>query len=137
LRYVNWFLKIFGMHRLPPAVMSRLYTLNIPPEVVHTTLKSIRSLDDWSHEWVETAQQYLGTYRREISAGNLIEAERARYTAAMCYQAAQIMEFNDLRTRNSCRAWAANLYRLSLPARNENARLLTIPRTDQEIPGLF
>lgn len=137
LRYVNLFMKFLGAHRIPASIVSRIYTLGIPPEVVHTTLKSIRSLDDWSHEWVETAQQYLGNFRREISAGNKIEAERARYMAAMCYQAAQIMEYNDVRTRNSCRAWAANLSRLSLPVRNPNARHFMIPWNDQELPVLF
>lgn len=116
---------------------SRLYTLGIPPEIVYSTLKSIRDMDQWSEEWVETSQQYLGTYRREISAGNRVEAERSRYMAAMCYQAAQIMEFNDLKTRNSCRAWAANLSRLSLPSRNPNARHFQIPWKDQELPVLF
>ena len=137
LRYVNWFMRFCGGHRIPTTIISRIYTLGIPPEVVHTTLKSIRHLDEWSHEWVETAQQYLGSYRREISAGNRVEAERARYLAAMCYQAAQIMEYKDLRTRNSCRAWAANLARLSLPVRNANARHFMIPWNDQELPVLF
>lgn len=137
LRYVDWFMKIAGAHRVPVSVVSRLYTLGIPPEVVYSTLKSIRSLDEWSDEWVETAQQYLGSYRREVSAGNRVEAERARYMAAMCYQAAQIMEYGDTRTRNSCRAWSANLARLSLPARNQNARHFTIPWNDQELPVLF
>ena len=137
LRYVNWFMRFCGAHRIPISIVSRIYTLGIPPEVVHTTLKSIRSLDEWSHEWVETAQQYLGTYRREISAGNRVEAERARYMAAMCYQVAQIMEYKDVRTRNSCRAWAANLARLSLPVRNPNARHFMIPWNDQELPVLF
>lgn len=137
LRYVNLFMKFCGAHRVPVSVVSRLYTLGIPPEVVYTTLKSIRHLDEWSHEWVETAQQYLGTYRREVSAGNRPEAERSRYMAAMCYQAAQIMEFNDVRTRNNCRAWAANLARLSLPSRNQNARHFSIPWNDLELPVLF
>lgn len=137
LRYVNWFMRFCGAHRIPVSIVSRLYTLGIPPEIVYSTLRSIRSLDEWSHEWVETAQQYLGSFRREVSAGNRVEAERARYMAAMCYQAAQIMEFNDIRTRNSCRAWAANLARLSLPSRNQNARHFTIPWNDQELPVLF
>lgn len=136
-RYVNLFFRLFGAHRVPVTILGRLYTLGIPPEVVHTTLKSIRNLDQWSDEWVETAQQYLGSYRREISAGNGPEAERARYMAAMCYQAAQIMELNDLKTRNNCRAWAANLARLSLPARNPNARHFQIPWNDQQLPVLF
>lgn len=137
LRYVNWFMRFCGAHRIPTSIVSRIYTLGIPPEVVHRTLRSIHSLDDWSHEWVETAQQYLGNSRREVSAGNRIEAERARYLAAMCYRAAQIMEFKDVKTRNSCRAWAASLSRLSLPTRNPNARHFTIPWKDRELPVLF
>lgn len=137
LRYVDWYFRALGGHRLPTGMVARLYMLGIPPEVVYSTLKSIRQIGQWSAEWVETAQQYLGNYRREISAGNGVEAERSRYLAAMCYQAAQIMEFNDVRTRNSCRAWAANLSRLSLPVRNPNARHFTIPWKDQELPVLF
>lgn len=137
LRYVNAYMRALGAHRIPAAMVSRLYTLGIPPEIVHSTLKSIRQLDKWSSAWVETAQHYLGNYRREISAGNRIEAERARYLAAMSYHAAQILEVSDLRTRNNCRAWAASLARQSLPARNQNARHFTIPWRDQELPVLF
>ena len=136
LRYVDWGFRI-GAHRMPVSIVGRLYTLGIPPEVVHSTLKSIRSMDSWSSEWVETAQQYLGNYRREISAGNKVEAERARHLAGMCYQAAQILELSDVRTRNSCRAWASSLYRQSLPTINQNARHFTIPWNDRELPVLF
>lgn len=136
-RYVNTFMRMLGAHRIPVAMMSRLYTLGIPPEIVQSTLKSIRQLDQWSTAWVETAQYYLGNYRREISAGNRVEAERARYLAAMSYHAAQILEISDVRTRNNCRAWAASLARQSLPIRNQNARHFTIPWRDQELPVLF
>ena len=136
-RYVNHFLRLAGGHRLPGPVMNRIYHLGIPPEVVTSTLKSIRSLNDWSSEWVETAQQFLGNSRREISAGNILEAERARYQASMCYHIAQIMELRDLKTRDSCRAWAANLARLSLPVRNPAARHFTIPWGDRSLPVLF
>lgn len=137
LRYIDLFLRTFGGHRLPRQTLSRLYTLGIPPEMVQSTLKSIRALDQWSPQWVETAQYYLGASRRETSAGNRVEAERFRYLAAMSYQAAQILEVRDMRTRNNCRAWAANLSRLSLPFRNQNARHFTIPWRDQHVPVLF
>lgn len=135
--YVDRFLRLAGGHRLPAPVLSRICMLGIPPEVITTTLKAIRGLDDWSPQWVETAQQFLGTSRREISAGNVLEAERARYQASMCYHIAQIMELRDLKTRDSCRAWAANLARLSLPVRNPAARHLTIPWGDRSLPVLF
>lgn len=137
LRYIDLFLRTFGGHRLPRQTLARLYTLGIPPEMVQSTLKSIRAFDQWSPAWVETAQHYLGASRRETSAGNRIEAERFRYLAAMCYQAAQILEVRDIRTRNNCRAWAANLSKLSLPFRNQNARHFTIPWRDQTLPVLF
>ena len=136
-RYVNYFLKVAGAHRLPGPVMTRIYQFGIPPEIVTSTLKSIRSLDDWSTEWVETAQQFMGNSRREVSAGNTLEAERARYQASMCYHIAQIMELRDLKTRDSCRAWAANLAKLSLAVRNPAARHFTIPWGDRALPVLF
>lgn len=137
VRYLDMFLRIFSANRLPKEFMGRLYTLGIPDEMVNATLKSIRHLDEWSAEWVETAQQYLGVYRRETSARNHVEAEKARKLAAMCYQAAQILEIQDAKTRHNCRAWAANLYRLSLPVTNPNARHFTIPWRDQELPVIF
>lgn len=117
--------------------MTRIYRFGIPPEIVTSTLKSVRSLDSWSTEWVETAQQFMGNSRREVSAGNTLEAERARYQASMCYHIAQILELQDIKTRDSCRAWAANLARLSLPVRNPGARHFTIPWGDRALPVLF
>ncbi len=137
LRYVNQMLRTIGAHRLPHALIGRIYQLGVPPEVVDATLKSIRSLDHWSAEWVKTAQHFLGSSRRDVSAGNILEAERARYQAAMCYHIAQIMELRDHKTRDSCRAWAANLTRLSLPVCNPNARHILIPWNDRELPVLF
>jgi len=55
----------------------------------------------------------------------------------MCYHIAQIMELRDHKARDSCRAWAANLVRLSLPMCNPNARHFMIPWNDRELPVLF
>lgn len=137
LRYVDHMLRTIGAHRLPRALIGRIYQLGVPAEIVDATLKSIRNLDHWSPEWVKTAQHFLGSSRREVSAGNMLEAERSRYQAAMCYHIAQIMEIRDHKTRDSCRAWAANLARLSLPMVNPNARHLMIPWNDRELPVLF
>ena len=137
LRYVDLFLGAAGGHRIPASMMSRIYNLGLPPEVVHSTLKSIRKLDDWSTQWVETAQHFLGISRRETSAGNMLEAEKARYLAGACYHVAQIMELGDVRTRDSCRAWASSLAKRALPMVNPNARHFTIPWKDQFLPVLF
>lgn len=137
MRYVDYFLRVAGGHRLPEPLISRIYQLGIPPEIVHSTLKSVRLLNDWSAEWVETAQQFLGAARREVSAGNMLEAERARNQAAMCYHIAQIMELRDAKTRDSCRAWAAGLAKQALPLLNPNARHFMIPWNDRKLPVLF
>lgn len=136
-RYVDLFLKAAGGHRIPTELMDRIYSLGIPPEIVYGTLKSIRKIEDWSGEWVETAQHYLGHSRRETSAGNFIEAEKSRYLAGSCYHVAQIMELRDFRTRDSCRAWAASLAKRALSVVSPNARHFVIPWKDQKLPVLF
>lgn len=137
LRYVDMFLKAFSAKRIPDVMLTRLHTFVLAPEVVEQTLASIHSLDDWSSEWVETAQGYLGNSRRETSSGNHAEAERARHTAAMCYHAAQILEVRDFQTRNSCRAWTASLYKQSMPVCRPNARHLMVPWRDRQLPVIF
>lgn len=137
LRYADLFLKAFSAKRIPASVLARLHTFGLAPEVVEQTLASIRSLDDWSTEWVETAQSYLGTSRRETSAGNHAEAERARHAAAMCYHIAQLLELHDLQTRNNCRAWTSSLYKQSMLVCRPNARHLMVPWRDRQLPVIF
>ena len=136
-RYVDFGFRLFSAGRLPASLFVRLHTFGIPQEAVAQTLRDIRSLDDWSRAWVETAQSYLGMSRRETSAGNLAEAERARYMAAMCYHAAQIMEIHDLKTRDSCRAWTSSLVKQSLHVIRPNARHMTVQWRDRQLPILF
>lgn len=136
-RYVDYGFRVLSAARLPASMFVRLHTFGVPSDVVNETLRKIRSLDDWSRAWVETAQGYLGTSRRETSAHNLVEAERARYTAAMCYHIAQIMEIHDLKTRDNCRAWTSSLVKQSLPVMRPNARHMTVQWLDRQLPILF
>lgn len=137
LRHVDRAVKTFGFGRVPDDMMARVYSLGLPPEIVRQTLASIKSLDSWSSEWVETAQHYLGLSRREISAGNRLEAERARHNAAMSYHIAQSMEIRSTVTRDRCRSWASRLAALALPVVNPNARHIMVPWRDRELPALI
>lgn len=135
--YVDLGYRMLSAHRLPMNLMPRIANLGIPQETVDKTLKSIRRLDGWSTAWVETAQGYLGMCRRETSSGNVVEAEKARQLAAMCYHVAQILEIRDMRTRNNCRAWAASLVKQSLAVCRPNARHILVPWRDRQLPALF
>lgn len=137
MSYIDRAFRLLGAGAVPSENMARLYDLGIPQEKVTETLKAIHGLDEWSREWVETAQSYLGQSRREISAGNRVESERARYMAAMCYHAAQIMELRSSVTRDRCRSWASRLAALALPVVFPHARSIEVPWRDQVLPALF
>ena len=137
LRSVDLAFRVLGGGRMPAGTFSRVHNFGIPADAIEQTLRSIHSLSDWSREWVETAQGFMGTSRRETSAGNSAEAERARYIAAMCYHAAQILEIRDLRTRDNCRAWTASLVKQSLPVVRPHARHMRVGWRDQQLPILF
>jgi pimeloyl-ACP methyl ester carboxylesterase len=115
----------------------RFIEMGIPAEVVHETLRSIRRARDWSTRWTETAQRYLGEFRRQTSAGIQYDAAKARHVAALCYHAAQIFELEDERVVRQCRAAAASLFTLSLPQLYPNARHIWIPWRTTSLPAYF
>src|SRR5690606_27972387 len=98
MRYVDMLFRTRSAAVLPPETRARFIEMGIPADVVHETLRTIRRGRDWSTRWVETAQRFLGEFRRQTSASNPRDAAKARHIAALCYHAAQIFELEDERT---------------------------------------
>lgn len=137
MRYVDIFFRLGSAAMLPNAQRGRFIEMGIPPEVVHETLRSIRRARDWSVRWTETAQRYLGEFRRQTSGTNPRDAEKARHLAALCYHAAQIFELEDERVVRQCRAAAASLFTQALPAIYPNARHIWVPWRTASLPAYF
>lgn len=127
MRHVDALFRARSAAVLPLESRGRFLEMGIPADVVQETLKSIRRAREWSPRWVETAQRFLGEFRRQTSASKPLEAARARHIAALCYHAAQIFELEDERTVRQCRAAAASLFTLSLPQIYPNARHIWVP----------
>lgn len=137
MRYVDALFRARSAAVLPIETRGRFIEMGIPVDVVQETLKSIRRARDWSPRWVETAQRYLGEFRRQTSASNPREAAKARHIAALCYHAAQIFELEDEQTVRKCRAAAASLFTLSLPQIYPNARHIWVPWRTTSLPAYF
>ena len=137
MRYVDMLFRSRSAAVLPPEFRSRFVEMGIPDDVVHDTLKTIRRGRDWSTRWVETAQRFLGEFRRQTSAASMRDAAKARHIAALCYHAAQIFELEDERTVRQCRAAAASLFTLSLPVIYPNARHVWVPWRGTSLPAYF
>jgi pimeloyl-ACP methyl ester carboxylesterase len=137
MRYVDMLFRPRSAAVIPPEMRMRFVEMGIPADVVHDTLRSIRRGRDWSTRWVETAQRFLGEFRRQTSASNPRDAAKARQTAALCYHAAQIFELEDERTVRQCRAAAASLFTLSLPSLYPNARHIWVPWRTTSLPAYF
>jgi dienelactone hydrolase len=137
MRYVDMAFRSRSAAVLPTESRGRFIEMGIPADVVHETLRSIRRARDWSTRWTETAQRYLGEFRRQTSAGVQYDAAKARHVAALCYHAAQIFELEDERVVRQCRAAAASLFTLSLPQLFPNARHIWIPWRTTSLPAYF
>lgn len=137
IRYVDMLFKTRSARVLPASVRARFIGMGIPPDVVDQTLGRIRRANDWSAQWIETAQRYLGESRRQVSASNIPEAAQARQMAALCYHAAQIFEIFDRQTMIKCRAAASSLFTQTLPQLLPNARHLWIPWRAKSLPAYF
>lgn len=120
---------------LPASMRERFLAMGIPADVLDSTLGSIRSVSDWPTAWVETAQRFLGDYRRQVSAKHLLEAAQARRLAALSYHAAQIYGTGDDRTIRTCRAAAASLFAQAVPYVYPDARRIMIPWRAYELPA--
>jgi pimeloyl-ACP methyl ester carboxylesterase len=137
MRYVDALFRLGSAAVLPGGQRGRFIELGIPPEVVNDTLRSIRRGRDWSVRWTETAQRFLGEFRRQVSGANPRDAEKARHMAALCYHAAQIFELEDERVVRQCRAAAASLFTQALPVIYPNARRISVPWRTATLPAYF
>lgn len=137
IRYVDAVFRARSARIIPASARVRFIYMGIPADVVDDTLGRIRRADDWSNQWIETAQRFLGDFRRQTSASNIREAAQARQLAALCYHAAQIFEPFDPRTVRKCRAAAASLFTQTLPQLYPNVRHLWIPWRSKSLPAYF
>ena len=137
IRTVDMLFKARSARVIPASARNRFVEMGIPADVVNETLGRIRRVDQWSIQWIETAQRYLGDSRRQVSALNIREAAQARQTAALCYHAAQIFEILDRRTMIKCRAAAASLFTQTLPQLYPHVRHMWIPWRTKSLPAYF
>ena len=128
-------LRIRSARVLSSGMRARILALGIPGDVLEITLRSIRSPDQWADRWIETAQRYLGDYRRQASSKNPVEAAQARRLAALSYHVAQLLEFYDDRTIRMCRAAAASLFAQAQPFMYPQARKVHVPWRAAELPA--
>lgn len=135
LRYVDAAFRARSARIIPASARVRFIYMGIPADVVDDTLGRIRRADDWSNQWIEAAQRFLGDSRRQTSASNVREAAQTRKLAALCYHAAQIFEPFDPRTVRKCRAAAASLFTQTLPQLYPHVRHLWIPWRSKSLPA--
>ncbi len=128
-------LRIRSARVLSAGMRARILALGIPTDVLETTLRGIRAPDQWADKWIETAQRYLGDYRRQASSKNPVEAAQARRLAALSYHVAQLLEFDDDRTIRMCRAAAASLFAQAQPFMYPQARRIHVPWRAAELPA--
>jgi len=137
VRYVDMVFRARSARVLPASARTRFIDMGIPADVVGETLGRIRRADQWSTQWIETAQRFLGESRRHVSAMNVREAAQSRQIAALCYHAAQIFEIFDRRTMAQCRSAAASLFTQTLPPLYPNVRHMWIPWRSSSLPVLI
>ncbi|MBA2776770.1 MAG: alpha/beta hydrolase [Chloroflexia bacterium] len=126
-RYAASVLRFRSAGILPQSMRARFLAMGIHADILESTLASIKSPEGWANAWIETAQRFLGDYRRQVSAKQLLEAAQARRLAALSYHCAQLLAANDTRTVRTCRAAAASLFAQAQPYLYPNARRLMIP----------
>jgi alpha-beta hydrolase superfamily lysophospholipase len=136
-RQARTILRLRSARVMPQTMRARFLAMGIPHDVLDATLGSIRTPEAWSNAWVETAQRFLGDYRRQVSARHLLEAAQARRLSALSYHAAQMFAFDDPRTVRTCRAAAASLFAQAQQYVYPNARRLMIPWRNHRLYGYF
>lgn len=134
-RSVDMIFRMRSARVIPASVRQRFLAMGLPAETIDSTLGQIRGASAWANQWIETAQRYLGEFRRQVSASNLPEAAQAQCLAALCYHAAQVFELDDPRIVLKCRAAAASLFTRSLPYLHPNVRHIRIPWRAQSLPA--
>ncbi len=134
-RHARALLRVRSARVLPPSMRARFLAMDIPADILESTLASISRTDDWSNAWIETAQRFLGDYRRQVSSKHLLEAAQARRLAALSYHAAQMFGPEDGRTIRTCRAAAASLFAQAQPYVYPDARRLSVPWRAHRLPA--
>ncbi len=134
-RHASLLLRARSAKAMPASMRERFLAMGIPGDVLDSTLQGIRSPKDWPTAWVETAQSFLGDYRRQVSAKHLLEAAQARRLAGLSYHSAQIFGTGDQRTMRTCRAAAASLFAQAQPYVYPNARRIMVPWRAYELPA--
>jgi pimeloyl-ACP methyl ester carboxylesterase len=134
-RHAGLLLRARSAKVMPASMRERFLAMGIPGDILDSTLESIRSPKDWPTAWVETAQRFLGDYRRQVSAKHLLEAAQARRLAGLSYHSAQIFGTGDQRTMRTCRAAAASLFAQAQPYVYPDARRIMIPWRAYELPA--
>jgi alpha-beta hydrolase superfamily lysophospholipase len=137
VRYVNYLLRARSATAIPASLRARIAAMGIPADIVDETLRQVRRLDQWANAWIETAQRFLGDYRRQISGSQRTDAAQARMLAGYCYHIAQLAPGPDERTLEHCRAAAAALVRQALPDVFPHARRLEIPWRNTALPAIL
>jgi len=135
-RRIDLALRLRSARAMPAAMRARFTAMGLPDDVVDDTLARINRLDGWADAWIETAQRYLGDFRRQVSAGNQIDGARNQAMAALCYHAAQIVTNPaDDRTATMCRAASASLFTRALPYVYPHATRILFPWRAKSLPG--
>lgn len=136
-RSARSFLRARSARALPQGMRTRFLVMGIPEDTLIATLSAIRSPEQWANAWIETAQRFLGDYRRQVSSRNPLEAAQARRLSALCYHAAQTFVVDDERTVRMCRAAAATLFSQAQPLVYPHARRVMVPWRSSALPGYF
>jgi len=134
-RHARSVLRVRSARIMPVSMRARFLAMDIPNDVLDATLASIRTPADWADAWIETAQRFLGDYRRQVSARHVLEAAQARRLAALSYHSAQLFGSSDERTIRTCRAAAASLFAQAQPYVYPDARRLAVPWRSHRLPA--
>jgi alpha-beta hydrolase superfamily lysophospholipase len=137
MRHLDVAFRLRSARIMPASMKARFVAMGIPRDIVEETLASIRSVESWGDAWIETAQRFLGDYRRQVSSDQPGAGEEARRVAAMCYHAAQILIFDDPKTIALCRASTASLFAQAQPRLYPYAHRLRLPWRNSELPCYY
>jgi alpha-beta hydrolase superfamily lysophospholipase len=136
-KYTNYLFRARSARIIPASLKARFTAMGIPADIVEETLGTIHSLEQWGDAWIETAQRFLGDYRRQVSGDTALSADEARRLAAMCYHIAQILIFDDDRTISLCRASTASLFAQAQLRLYPYAHRVRLPWRTRELPAYY
>jgi alpha-beta hydrolase superfamily lysophospholipase len=136
-RYANAVFRARSAKIIPSSMKARFTAMGIPADIVDETLDQIHSIEQWGDAWIETAQRFLGDYRRQVSGEGGVSADEARRLAAMCYHVAQIMIYDDEKTIALCRASTASLFAQAQPRLFPYAHRVRLPWRHKDLPAYY